>query len=128
MSPDGSTSKPEAQPCWYDEHVALKKQARKGKITISEAFKPTEAEVLVTVVVPAYNEEQRMSGMLEEAVEYLQSTFPQPVASEAGTAKGNLKGWEILVVSDGSTDRTIDTALSFARALNKFVRLGGPKV
>lgn len=54
--------------------------------------------------------------MLEEAVEYLQSTFPEPVASEASTAQEKLRGWEILVVSDGSTDKTIDTALSFARS------------
>lgn len=61
-----------------------------------------------------------MGGMLEEAVEYLQSAYPQPAASE--TANGNKTsskksptGWEILVVSDGSTDKTVDLALSFAR-------------
>lgn len=49
--------------------------------------------------------------MLEEAVEYLQSTFPQ----SQSTSSDKPKGWEILVVNDGSTDKTIDTALSFAR-------------
>ncbi|KAG9953698.1 nucleotide-diphospho-sugar transferase, partial [Aureobasidium melanogenum] len=109
--PDGSVSDLKTQPCWYDHHVSLKAQARSGKIATSDAFKPTQPELLVTVVVPAYNEEQRMSGMLEEAVEYLQSTFPQ---SQSNTSD-KPKGWEILVVNDGSTDKTIDTALSFAR-------------
>ncbi|THW09451.1 dolichyl-phosphate beta-glucosyltransferase [Aureobasidium pullulans] len=113
--PDGSISKPETQPCWFDKHVSLRAQARNGKIATSDAFRPGEAEVLVTVVVPAYNEEQRMSGMLEEAVEYLQSTFPQPLdCSSVVSVKP--KGWEILIISDGSTDQTIDTALSFARS------------
>jgi len=112
--PDGSISDPETQPCWYDHHVSLKAQARTGKIATSDAFKLTQPEVLVTVVVPAYNEEQRMSGMLEEAVEYLQSTFPQPLQPHS-PSNAKPKGWEILVVNDGSSDKTIDTALSFAR-------------
>lgn len=49
--------------------------------------------------------------MLEEAVEYLQSTFPQSQSTQSEKPRG----WEILVVNDGSTDKTIDTALSFAR-------------
>ncbi|KAG9745495.1 nucleotide-diphospho-sugar transferase, partial [Aureobasidium melanogenum] len=111
--PDGSVSDLKTQPCWYDHYLSLKTQARSGKIATSHAFKPTQPEVLVTVVVPAYNEEQRMSGMLEEAVEYLQSTFPQ--SQSQSTSSDKPKGWEILVVNDGSTDKTIDTALSFAR-------------
>jgi dolichyl-phosphate beta-glucosyltransferase len=114
--PDGSTSKPETQPSWYDTHDSLKKQARNGKGAISDAYTPTEADVLVTVVVPAYNEAQRMSGMLQEAVEYLQSSFPQPPPQDhTTTTSAKPKGWEILIISDGSTDKTIDTALSFAR-------------
>lgn len=123
--PDGSTSEPKVQPCWYDNHIARKDRARKGEIAAREAYKLEDGEIFMTCVVPAYNEQDRMSGMLEEAVEYLQSAYPQPVAGKessngAGkrgaqeeTAKG--KGWEILIVSDGSTDKTVETALSFAR-------------
>lgn len=80
----------------------------------------------MTVVVPAYNEEKRISGMLEEAVEYLQSAYPSKQVKINGkstasngsptTSERPLKGWEILVVSDGSTDKTVDTVLSFAGA------------
>ncbi|KAF1344582.1 dolichyl-phosphate beta-glucosyltransferase [Delphinella strobiligena] len=119
--PDGSISHPTLQPCWYDDHVALKAQARKGNITAKEAYKLEDGDIFMTVVVPAYNEEERMGGMLEEAVEYLQSAYPQPAASTAAdgnqtsSKKKSPKGWEILVVSDGSTDKTVDLALSFAR-------------
>jgi dolichyl-phosphate beta-glucosyltransferase len=101
-------------------------QARNGKIAARDAYKVEEGEIFMTVVVPAYNEEDRMSGMLEEAVEYLQSAYPQPSsgdgaanggngAEKAGPGKSSARGWEILVVSDGSTDNTVQTALTFAR-------------
>jgi dolichyl-phosphate beta-glucosyltransferase len=72
-----------------------------------------EAELFMTVVVPAYNEEERMGGMLEEAVEYLQSQYGSAHEGEKGT--GDEKGWEILIVSDGSTDGTVEKALAFAK-------------
>ena len=91
----------------------------------------------MSLVVPAFNEEERLGTMLTEAVEYLQHAY----GSEAPKTQANgnrakrkdatqtipngyaesdssrLRGWEILVVSDGSTDKTIDTALQFARDL-----------
>lgn len=45
----------------------------------------------LSVVVPAYNEEKRIVKMLEETVSYLQS---------------RQLSWEIIVVDDGSRDRT----------------------
>jgi glycosyltransferase involved in cell wall biosynthesis len=120
------------------------------------AGSPQEAEVFVSIVVPAYNEEKRLGGMLEEAVDYLQqhSWGTYEGSTTAGvmggkeaqrTAKGrkqqngtagNLlssaaaKGWEILIVSDGSTDKTIETALSFARSHQLFLHptpIPGPR-
>ena len=91
----------------------------------------------MSLVVPAFNEEERLGIMLTEAVEYLQHAYGNEVPKaqangnrarrkDATHAPSNgyvvsngspLPGWEILVVSDGSTDKTIDTALQFARDL-----------
>lgn len=53
----------------------------------------------ITLVIPAYNEEERLGSTLERAVDYL---------SRRGTS------YEILVVDDGSRDRTVDVAEGFA--------------
>ncbi|KAI9772179.1 MAG: dolichyl-phosphate beta-glucosyltransferase [Candelina submexicana] len=141
--PSGNISDAKALPCWQDKYDAQKKTAhRKGnfseKVDVIE-----EAEVYVSLVVPAYNEEDRLGGMLEEAVEYLcreygdahasleeesqplngtsahkilTSRKKQPNGSTGGIARGSApKGWEILIVSDGSTDKTNEIALSIAK-------------
>ncbi|KAK8191583.1 dolichyl-phosphate beta-glucosyltransferase [Phyllosticta capitalensis] len=136
--PDGSTSEPKQLPCWYDQWVAEKESARRGGKTTDDANLVEEPEVFMTVVVPAYNEEERLGGMLEEAVEFLQHEYgdahgpdvekrtPSITAKELNgqhplsngtprTATRVGSGWEILVVSDGSTDKTEEYALSFAR-------------
>lgn len=60
----------------------------------------------LSVVVPAFNEEARLADMLSEAVQYL-----------AGRAVLDQSfSWEILVVDDGSRDRTSDVARRFAAA------------
>ena len=75
--------------------------------------------------------------MLMEAVDYLEREYAtgKHKVSENGHAKSRSnsktsttngharhspqdpKGWEVLIISDGSTDKTIETALSFARDL-----------
>ncbi len=133
MLADGKTSSPLPLPCWYDKHVALKEMASRGKITREEAFQVEAAEVFVTLVVPAYNEELRLSGMLEEAVDYLQENFGDSKTKANGNISSNgridaQQGWEIILVSDGSTDKTVDTALHFARThqMSKHAATKGP--
>jgi dolichyl-phosphate beta-glucosyltransferase len=63
----------------------------------------TEAPSLfLSVVVPAYNEEERMRKGLDEMVEYL----------AAKTAENEKYTWEIIIVNDGSKDGTKDIALN----------------
>lgn len=71
-----------------------------------------EPEIFMSVVVPAYNEEERLEGMLEEAVEFLEKKYGK---AHDGGKEGKEKGWEILIVSDGSKDATVDKALEFAK-------------
>jgi len=54
---------------------------------------------LLTVVVPAYNEERRLPGMLDQVIAYLDG---QPYAAE------------VLVVENGSSDRTTEIAEGYA--------------
>ena len=105
---NNTVSEPMPQPCWYDKWlIALVKSksiynhASNSRTNTSSVVKVEPAEVYLSVVVPAYNEEERLPIMLDETVSFLQQEY------------GNAKKWEILVVSDGSTDRTVETALSY---------------
>ncbi|EER27221.1 glycosyl transferase, group 2 family protein [Coccidioides posadasii C735 delta SOWgp] len=132
IAEDGSITPPKALPCWYDRIGAQPSDDNR-----SDSLE--DAELFMSVVVPAYNEQERLPGMLEEAVNYLEraygtltphinglgkrenpkqdriGTTRKRKTNNVGTSEGLLKGWEIIIVSDGSTDKTIDTALSFAR-------------
>ena len=54
--------------------------------------------VFLSVIIPAYNEEKRLSTTLHDVSAYLRQ---QPY------------GYEVLVVSDGSTDKTVEVVSSF---------------
>ncbi|KAE8226445.1 hypothetical protein CF319_g958 [Tilletia indica] len=105
------------------------------------------ATVQLSVVIPAYNEETRLPGMLTETVEYLESVRKahQPLtsssissSSSSSSKNGNgnaqqkavsevvsiqsalqapLTSYEIVIVDDGSRDKTIAVALKLARKL-----------
>ncbi|KAK9872090.1 hypothetical protein WA026_016135 [Henosepilachna vigintioctopunctata] len=59
-----------------------------------------ECSLDLSVIVPAYNEEKRLPSMLEECINFLNTT---PIC------------YEIIVVSDGSTDKTVDVANDFSK-------------
>ena len=151
-TPNGSISASRQLPCWFDRWVAEGKLAKSQLAARNEAFVLPDissiepAEVQVSVVIPAYNEEKRIIPALEEAVEYLDKRFGRPdgnneksenkknkrVASSTTQhhrqvfrrAKEGTKqeeeavGYEILIVNDGSRDKTMDVVLEFSRKHN----------
>lgn len=93
------------------------------------------------MVFPAYNEEERIIPTLQEAVDYLDEhigrhksatgTFihgarRHPRVNSASVPRSReVGGYEILVVNDGSSDKTVDVALAFAkeRGLHDILRV-----
>jgi dolichyl-phosphate beta-glucosyltransferase len=59
----------------------------------------------VTLVLPAYNEEARIGSALDELFGYLQRPGP---ARDGGLPATEMGKVEVIVVDDGSTDRTAD--------------------
>jgi dolichyl-phosphate beta-glucosyltransferase len=80
----------------------------------------------MSVVVPAYNEEDRLEIMLEEAVSFLDTEYGRIAGKVKNKANGKpgkkqvggIGGYEILIVNDGSKDKTVDIALAFSRKYN----------
>lgn len=68
----------------------------------------SDATKSLSVVVPAYNEEDRLPQMLEEMLAFLQRRRDR---------QGPLFTYEVIVVDDGSTDETQRVALQFVRRL-----------
>lgn len=66
----------------------------------------------LSVVIPAYNEETRLPNTLETVVSYLRAL--------------NLDRFEVLVVDDGSVDRTAEVVREFAAHLPEIRLLSNP--
>lgn len=119
-----------------------KAKQEEREIELEKEIEP--AEVFMTLVIPAFNEEDRLTGMLEEAVNFLETEYgtaakipsvdsvsekhnegdgPTTRRRKANgttdatvTSKSpNLRGWEILLIDDGSADHTLLTAQTFSR-------------
>ena len=60
------------------------------------------ASKFLSIIVPAYNEEKRISIMLDETIQFLQER----------EKRDSKYSWEIVVVDDGSKDGTCDLVLS----------------
>ncbi|KAK8042571.1 hypothetical protein PG994_013054 [Apiospora phragmitis] len=96
-------------PCWHDRwlaerHASENRASQEGDGTllpIPDTGSIEPAEIRLSVVIPAYNEEKRILPALEDAVK-----IPPEQA---------LTGYEIIIVNDGSRDRTEEVVLDFAR-------------
>ncbi|KAI0482717.1 family 2 glycosyltransferase [Xylariaceae sp. FL0804] len=142
-TPDGTGTATRQLPCWHDRWLAERHKSETQAKTdpdstcVSHTGAIEPAELRMSVVFPAYNEEDRILPTLEEAVEYLDATFgrathlnpnaiKQPVSRSGSprrhphhvqhaAPREDLAGYEILIVNDGSRDRTVEVALDFAR-------------
>ncbi|KAK7927728.1 Glycosyl transferase- family 2 [Apiospora marii] len=131
-------------PCWHDRWLA-ERQASENRETqetdgplvpIPDTGSIEPAEIRLSVVIPAYNEEKRILPALEDAVKYLDAHFgrqSQPAAADNDEKKKGVMsptsprwqhrippeqartGYEIIIVNDGSRDRTEEVVLDFAR-------------
>lgn len=142
---DGKIILGRSLPCWQDAIRVRRKQAQDISDFSASEFEIEDPEVLISIVVPAFNEENRLGVMLRETVDYLQQAYgnASPTINSNGVLNGTKSGgknlttarshrvnskskatfseptgWEILVVSDGSTDMTPATALDFAKDLH----------
>ncbi|KAJ1904284.1 dolichyl-phosphate beta-glucosyltransferase [Coemansia sp. IMI 209127] len=92
----------------YYESIASSKRQRLGRLS-------DEPQVELSIIVPAYNEEERLPVLLNDVREYVE----QRRKKEAFT-------YELLIVDDGSHDETAKVALAFAAKHSiqelKFVR------
>jgi dolichyl-phosphate beta-glucosyltransferase len=93
----------EERELWYVADTASGRRERFGSLM-------DEATLDLTVVVPAYNEELRIARMLDEAAEYLATRGPD-------------FAWEMIVVDDGSRDRTAEVVHEYAQRRGLPVRV-----
>lgn len=103
--------------CFRKPHIVRSESERyyldrlKGKkmlFPLSNYFDQSEiSKVSLSVIVPAYNEEDRLPTMLDEAIAYLEKRCDQSPTNRPFT-------YEIIIVDDGSSDKTSQVALTYS--------------
>ncbi|XP_023518326.1 dolichyl-phosphate beta-glucosyltransferase [Cucurbita pepo subsp. pepo] len=73
------------------------------QVSCPSIFDP--AEKYISLVIPAYNEEQRLPGALQETIDYLQER----------AAKDKSFSYEVVIVDDGSIDGTKRVGREFSK-------------
>lgn len=71
-----------------------------GELITGDLRTGPEDDIILSVVVPSYNETGRILAMLTDAIEFLKKTLPEK--------------WEIVIVDDGSSDGTSDYCLKLS--------------
>lgn len=77
---------------------------------------PTQS-LYLSLIVPAYNEQERLPLMLDEALEYLESRCKDESnqSTEWSPPRGKKFTYEVIIVDDGSTDLTTKVGLKYSR-------------
>ncbi|XP_039132164.1 dolichyl-phosphate beta-glucosyltransferase [Dioscorea cayenensis subsp. rotundata] len=76
------------------------------KVPCPSIFDP--AEKYISLIIPAFNEEHRLPGALIETLNYLQQR----------SASNKSFTYEVIVVDDGSSDKTLKVGFEFVRKYN----------
>lgn len=92
-NPYPSISRSASENKYYDPNEQIHKVFPKLK---------DSASIALSIIIPAYNEELRLPLMLDEALEHLKTYKKEST-------------YEIIIVDDGSTDRTTEIALEYSQ-------------
>eukprot|EP01121_Diplochlamys_sp_Union-15-3_P007717 TRINITY_DN1987_c0_g1_i1.p1 TRINITY_DN1987_c0_g1~~TRINITY_DN1987_c0_g1_i1.p1 ORF type:complete len:321 (+),score=44.24 TRINITY_DN1987_c0_g1_i1:108-1070(+) len=86
---------------FYDPNTGTKQQFPE----VFENYESLKNKVTLSVIAPAYNEENRIHAFMKETVTYLKNRVKQDKQFS----------YEIIIVDDGSTDNTASVALDYVK-------------